>query len=130
MPIFATLTIIVCALTWYQVRGESDLFGGRIMGNLHIALQDGFRNDFVMIKVDGREVYNKHAITTNLVISLADTVDVSTTGPTTLVEVDIPSRKISAKTSVRISDTPYLAVSIQSEDGIEMVPSKEPFRYM
>ena len=45
---------------------------------LRIKLRDGFRDQTVVITVDGREVYRKSGVTTDLSISYADAVEAST----------------------------------------------------
>jgi hypothetical protein len=100
------------------------------MNMLHIALQDGFRNDSVIIKVDGRTVFEKSGVTTNLTISYAEAVDVVVSNVTAAVEVSVPSRTQAAQRTVNVLETQYLAVNL-SENGVpQLVPSKEMFHYM
>jgi hypothetical protein len=43
---------------------------------LILKLRDGFDNDTVQIKANGREVYHKSGISTDLTISFADSVEI------------------------------------------------------
>lgn len=99
------------------------------MNDLHIALQDGFSNDTVIITVNGREIYNKAGVTTNLVISLADTVTVPIDSRAASVKIDVASKKLSREVALQVIDTPYLGVALSPEGGLAMTPSTEPFRY-
>lgn len=99
------------------------------MTNLHIALQSGFRDDSVVITVNNREIYNKSGVTTNLVISLADKVNVLVDGQNALIKVNVTSKKIEGTVTIQVTDTPYLAVDLDKDSNLQMTPSKEPFTY-
>lgn len=100
------------------------------MAILHIALQDGFRNDTVVVRINQREVYRNRAVTTNLAISRADAFDVTVEGNPARVEVEVLTRNRSAAISLDPTQTPYLAVQITPEGSLSLAPSAEPFRYM
>jgi len=99
------------------------------MASLHIALQEGFRGHLVVITVDGREVYRKSFVTTNLAISRADAVDVDLGSEKARVEVaTTPGGK--AALDVNATESPYLSVSLEGDGKITFQKSKEPVRYM
>src|SRR5690242_1935411 len=100
------------------------------MNKLHIALQDGFRNDSVIIKVNGRAIFEKTGVTTNLAISYADAVDVTVPDATAVVEVGVPSRAQAAERTVHVLETPYVRVNLSEKGVPELIPSEEMFRYM
>jgi len=100
------------------------------MTNLHIALQDGFRNDTVVIYVNGREVYRNTGVTTSLAISRADAFDVAVEQGEVRVEVQVPTRSRSAGVSLDATQTPYLAVEITEQGSLALSRSAAPFRYM
>jgi hypothetical protein len=101
------------------------------MNMLYIALQDGFKNDSLRITVNGQDVYKKNDVTTNLVISLADSIETSVDdGTEATVKVEADSRNVTNSVVIQPSNTPYLAVSIGQNNKIEFIISKEPFRYM
>jgi hypothetical protein len=100
----------------------------RAVGNLHVALQDGFDNDKVEVRVNGQTVYERDGVTTMTQISLADAFDVDIDGPVDL-EITLPSRHVS--TVVPLSAQPggaYLGVSL-SGDALVHRLSGEPFGY-
>jgi len=79
------------------------------MTKLRIGLRDGFRDDMVRILVDGREVYQKPHVTTNLAISFADAVELHVDAATVEVEIEVNGRD-RARKAVRAAETPYLDV--------------------
>ena len=99
------------------------------MNNLQIALQDGFENDSVIILVNGRERYNKSGVTTNRVISLADTVTCSVDTLSAVIQVDVTSKNIRGNRDVLVSEFPFVAVGVGKGNVVEIIPSKESFRY-
>lgn len=97
------------------------------MSTLHIALQDGFAGDEVAIRVDGREVYRKPGVRTDLRISRADGLDVEA-GPRARVEVE--ARGLTAAADVEPQATPHLSISLDRDGRPQMRTSAEPFAYL
>lgn len=98
------------------------------MAELHIALHDGFQNDAVAIRLDGREVYSKAGVTTDLRISRADSLDVQTSNGAAMVEVHARGRTATAR--VDAASTPYLAVDLGPDGGPHIRLATEPFAYL
>jgi hypothetical protein len=98
------------------------------MATLHIDLQDGFAGDSVVIRLDGREVYRKDGVKTDLRISRADAVDVQAANPTATVEVE--ARGQSASASVDVTREPYLSVSLDADGRPQLRTSTEAFAYL
>ncbi len=107
-------------------QAASPLQGARV---LHIALHDGFTGQTVSIAVDGRAVYRRDNVRTDLRISRADGFDVDVAGPTVTLSVTIEPGGQHASTQVDVGATPYVAVDLQ-DGGIHFKRSDEPFRYL
>src|SRR3982751_6654979 len=84
------------------------------MQTLHVALQDGFKNDSVAVTVNGKEVYRKSGVTTNLSVSLADQFEAPVEGHTVRVDVTVSSKGLSQSAEVQVKETPYIAVSFNN----------------
>ncbi len=98
------------------------------MGSLHVALQDGFDNDKVEVRIDGRTVYERDGVTTLTQISLADAFDVDVDGPVDL-EISLPSRHVSTVVPVPARlDGAYIGVSVSGDSLVHRL-SEEPFGY-
>ena len=96
---------------------------------MHIALHDGFAGHTVTIAVDGREVYRRAGVRTDLRISRADAFDVDVSGPIADVDVTVDPGGLRASARVDVAATPYLAVDLIG-DAIRLTPSAERPLYM
>lgn len=97
---------------------------------LHVALQDGFVNDSVVVLLGDKEIYHKDAVTTRTQISLADSVEFNSPESQVNVKVDLPARNLSRSIPVDLSRTPYLGISISPEGQIAHQLQSEPFGYV
>ncbi len=75
---------------------------------LNIKLRDGFNDDKVSIKVDGREVYEKSGVTSDLTVSFADATDVETEKENVKVEVSVEGE--TEQKTVNVKETPFVEV--------------------
>lgn len=98
------------------------------MVSLVIDLQDGFADDTVVIRVEGREVYHKQAVNTDYSLGRADSVEVQVREGSVSVEIAVPSRRLSDTKVLEVSRTVYLGVSILGEK-IDYRISDEMFLY-
>lgn len=97
---------------------------------LHVALQDGFANDTVVVRLDDQEIYRKDGVSTRTQISRADAFDFESPSPQATVKVDLPARDLSSSIPVDLSRTPFLGVSITPEGEISHKLQSEPFGYV
>lgn len=100
------------------------------MPTLHVALQEGFEEDDVCLRVDGREAAVRQGLKSRHQIGLADSIDVELPEGQHTVEVEITSRKIADTVTVDLAQSTFLAVSISPSGEMQMSTSKEPFRYL
>ena len=91
------------------------------MASLNIHLQEGFENDAVTLRVDGREVYAKAALSTRTQIGLADLIELEVPDPRdhVLIEVSVPTRHQYASFPVALRQTPWVGVSLNRDGRIE-----------
>jgi hypothetical protein len=80
---------------------------------VHVYLADGFANDRVVARVDGREVFAKDEVTTKLLTSLADSFTFTAVGAVRL-EVVLPARSLAAAIAVDPGGGRYIAVSVEA----------------
>ena len=99
------------------------------MSKITIALQDGFRNDSVVITVNDEEVFRKSGVSTNLAISLAESIEATVSVNDVRLEVDVLSRHTKTTRTLRASECPYVSICLKDSGKPEITPSKEAFRY-
>ena len=103
------------------------------MAELQVDIQDGFEDDLVVVRVNGKEEFREDGVTTKRLLGGTDfTSDnaprVQVPEGTVNVEVLVPSKNLSGTISVQASQNTYLGVSIQ--DGkIHYMEVDKPFGY-
>jgi hypothetical protein len=102
--------------------------GETAMAVLTVDLQEGFRDDHVVVRVDGREVYAKRGVSTNWSIGRADGVEVDVPAGTVAVVVEVPSRGLSDRLDVDVPDRRYLGVSV-GNGRLRFDVAEQPFTY-
>lgn len=117
------------------VNGEQWMELGRIgwvplMTLLHVALQDGFDNDTVVVWCNSEEIYRKDDVSTRLQISRADAFEVDVPAGNVTVKVDVPSRDLSRAIPVDLSKSTYIGVSVTPEGELMHKLQGEPFGYV
>jgi hypothetical protein len=90
---------------------------------LSIKLRDGFNNDTVTIRVNGKEVYRKSGVKTDLTISFADAVEVPVEASPVELEVAVEDGPMKTK-QIQVPATPFVNVWI-SEGEMELRASAE-----
>jgi hypothetical protein len=90
---------------------------------LSVKLRDGFSNDTVTIKVNGKEVYRKSGVSTDLTISFADAMEVTVEQSRIKLEVTVEGGPMATK-EVRVHETPFVDVWV-IEGKMELRESKE-----
>ena len=96
---------------------------------LHLAFQEGFSGDTVIVQVNGAEVARKVNLTSSLATALAGTADVTVDKESGNVQVTVPTKNLSASADINFKKFPYLAISVV-RNSIQLTPSPEPFYYM
>lgn len=100
------------------------------MAPLIIALQDGFADDLVVVRVNDQEVLRKEDVKTRYQIGLAHSFEVSVQAGSANVEVALPQKNLSELIAVQVSNPVYLGVSVTPGGKISYRVSQEPFGYL
>lgn len=96
------------------------------MAPLSVTLLDGFANDLVVVRVDGKEIFRKDGVTTKLLLGCADSVETQAPPGTIRVEIALPARNLTRAIPVRVPEEAHLCVSIE-DGGIAHRVSARPF---
>ena len=95
------------------------------MPTLNIDLQDGFADDDVIVRVNGKEVERRSGVRTKRVLGLAHSMAITVPEGRVRLEVDVPTKGACASTDVH---HPQLGVSVAGKD-ITFVQSDDEFGY-
>lgn len=100
---------------------------------LHIHLQDGFKDDTIILELNNEEVLRQEKITTDLRTAIAKRFITSVTKGRVNVKVEIPSLKLVSNSEIMVDSEIYLGISITEprtpNRKIEFFVSKERFTY-
>ena len=99
------------------------------MALLHVAFQEGFADDAVVVQVNGEEVLHKESVKTRLQIGYADYFEVTVEEGSVNIEVLLPLKNISETIVLQVSTAVYVGVSIH-HGRIGYQISDEPFGYL
>ena len=90
---------------------------------LFVKLRDGFSDETVTISVNGKEVYRKSAVTTDLTISFADAVEIPVPESKVTLEVAVLHGQRGAK-EIMVQETPFVDVWV-IEGKMDLRASKD-----
>ncbi|WP_088889138.1 hypothetical protein [Leptolyngbya ohadii] len=97
---------------------------------LHVALQDGFIHEDVIVRVNDEAVFQKKDVNTRFQIGFADSFELNVQDGKNKVEIVLPSKQRSESQTLEISKPMYLSISITSDETIEFRASDESFKYL
>jgi adenosine/AMP kinase len=99
------------------------------MALLHIAFQEGFVDDIIIVRVNDKEVFRKENVTTRLQIGYADSFEVTINEGRVSIEILLPLKNLSKTIVLHIATVAYVGASIH--DGrIDYRISDKPFGYL
>ncbi len=98
------------------------------MGTVVVALEHGFVDDHVVIRIDGRVVLDAGHVTTKNEVGLAGSVATEITGDC-LVEVVLPRRQVQNSRYAELGELTYVRVSVVDR-ALVLTPTVEAPRYV
>jgi hypothetical protein len=101
------------------------------MSTVHVAFQEGFTDDTVVVRVGDAEVFRRDAVKTRMQVGLAARHDVEVPAEVAELCIEVPSRDATVTVPLPRdrSGATYVAVSIAADGSLEYRVSGEPFRY-
>lgn len=96
---------------------------------LHIAFQEGFTGEAVVVRINGKEAYRKDEMKTKFQIGYAGSFEVDVEEGSVNIEVLLPAQGLSEKFEVQVSEPTYVAVSLEQDKIVHHV-SAQPFGYV
>ena len=103
---------------------------GRAVENrvLTIALQDGFSDDAVTVRVDGRTVIDNQVMRTDQRIGLAYALDVPGMAGLVALQVHLPDRDLQVSRDIDTQASPFVGISLLDGELV-VTTSQTPFGY-
>jgi len=99
------------------------------MPRLHIALEEGFVGDAVLLRIDGRKIFEQPAAKTRTQIGLAATHEEQLPSGAHTIEVVLPQRHLSRSIPVSLDSDMYVGISVGSDGFQEPRIANKPFGY-
>lgn len=96
---------------------------------LHVALQEGFSDDTVEVRVNGAQVFRKSGVSTRTQIGFADSVETEVDADAVDLTISLPNKSLSKSLVFPLSEPIYVGVSVEAQ-GITFNVSMEPFGYV
>jgi hypothetical protein len=94
---------------------------------LHVALQEGFGGEPVVVSLNDRELFRKDDVRTRTQIGRADSFEL--TVPNGDARIDVTARGTTTPIPLSLSADLYIGVSVTPEGTIVHKQSTEPFGY-
>ena len=91
---------------------------------IHLALQDGFDGDDVVLRVDGAELYRGEDVTTRTQISHAADMQLEVPDHPFALEVDVPTRGVRETVQVDPHAHPNVTVSLRDSELVAGFPER------
>lgn len=99
------------------------------MVTISIDLQEGFEDDTLVLYVNNQEMYRKEAVTTRLILGIADSIQFEIPQGQMILEVVLPKRKLSWKQELSASEPVFIGIAIRESRLIPRI-SATPFTYL
>ncbi|HXH04793.1 MAG TPA: hypothetical protein VNN09_15945 [Candidatus Competibacteraceae bacterium] len=100
------------------------------VSSLHIALQEGFDDDEVIVTLNGASVFHKRGVSTRLQTGYADACEVESAEGDIEISVSLPSRKLSKSIRLPASKRFYIGVSVTPDGQLIHRIASQPFGYV
>jgi hypothetical protein len=97
---------------------------------LHIALQNGFDHDTVVVRVNGQEVFNTPGVTTRLQLGVARAFVVDVPEGLTDIQIALPLKNVSESLRLQVSQPLHVGLSVSRDGRLTHRLSSEPFGYL
>jgi hypothetical protein len=99
------------------------------MVDVAIDLQDGFKDDTVVIRAGGRELLRDEAVTTRFQIGKATSATIALPEGEVTLEIEVPTRNQRAAIPIDTAKPAFVGISLTTEGRLEVRVQEHPFGY-
>ena len=98
------------------------------MAEARVYLTEGFSSDHVIVRINGKKVFDKEGVTTKALYGLADEVaPVTLSGNHAKIEVELPQKKLHTTIDVDLGKGEHIPVSIEGGRLIHSIEKRLGF---
>ncbi len=98
------------------------------MFNLLIDLQDGFKNDHIVIYLDNKEIYKQNSVSSNMMLGFAARIEATSKERRVTLGIKITSRKLEKSLLLELDKIGAIGIAILNNE-ILIRQSSTPFGY-
>jgi hypothetical protein len=102
----------------------------KAMVEIPVDLQDGFKDDTVVISVGGRELIRDEAVSTRFQIGRAKSVALQVPEGRTMLTVEVPTRNLRATATIDTTKPQFVGISLTTQGRLEVRVQDQPFGYL
>ncbi len=95
---------------------------------LNVKLRDGFQNDTVTASVNGKEVFRKAGVRTDLSLSFAEAFEIEVEGPAAELGIAVEGGPRATR-EIRVAETPFVEIT-KSAGSLELRASADEIPMM
>ena len=110
--------------------GETGALTEGQMVEVTVDLQDGFKNDTVVISAQGHELLREEAVTTRFQIGKAKSLQLAMPAGEVTLNVEVPTKDARTSVPIDTSKPVFVGVSLTTEGRLEVKIQERPFGYM
>jgi hypothetical protein len=100
------------------------------MVEVSVDLQDGFKDDTVVISAQGHELLRDEAVTTRFQIGKAKSLQLAMPAGEVTLNVEVPTKDARTTVPIDTSKPVFVGVSLTTEGRLEVKVQERPFGYM
>ena len=100
------------------------------MVEIPVDLQDGFKDDTVVISVEGRELLRDEAVSTRFQIGRAKSVKLQVPEGRSELTVEVPTRNLHGTATVDTTKPVFVGISLTTQGKLQIRVQEQPFGYL
>lgn len=110
--------------------GQSEGVRQEAMVEIPVDLQDGFKDDTVVISVGGSEIFRDEAVNTRFQIGLAKSIKLEVPRSRIDLTVEVPTRGLRAAATIDATKPVFVGISLTTGGELQVKAQDRPFGYL
>lgn len=110
--------------------GQSEGMEQEAMVEIPVDLQDGFKDDTVVISVEGRELLRDEAVSTRFQIGRAKSGKLQVPEGRIVLTIEVPTRNLRGTATVDTAKAQFVGISLTTQGKLQVRVQDQPFGYL